>query len=88
MQTAYPTLVNLANIQCENCHGPGSQHAYGAWRHQSHHQDGQFRRLQPVPRQPDPMNTHGTQWYVSAPRHDDRPQQRQLLTLSLGQWLY
>ena len=28
MQTNYPTLANLANIQCENCHGPGSQHAY------------------------------------------------------------
>ena len=28
MQTKYPTLANLANIQCENCHGPGSQHAY------------------------------------------------------------
>ncbi|MFC1563448.1 T9SS type A sorting domain-containing protein [candidate division KSB1 bacterium] len=22
----YPTLANLGNIQCENCHGPGSQH--------------------------------------------------------------
>ena len=23
-----PSLRNLGNIQCENCHGPGSQHAY------------------------------------------------------------
>ena len=28
MQAVYPSLANLANIQCENCHGPGSQHAY------------------------------------------------------------
>jgi hypothetical protein len=29
MQTNYPDLANLANIQCESCHGPGSEHAYG-----------------------------------------------------------
>ena len=28
MQAVYPSLANVANIQCENCHGPGSQHAY------------------------------------------------------------
>ena len=28
MQATYPSLANLANIQCENCHGPGSQHAH------------------------------------------------------------
>ncbi|MGH7994226.1 MAG: hypothetical protein ACREDQ_11960, partial [Limisphaerales bacterium] len=26
METNYPALANVANIQCENCHGPGSQH--------------------------------------------------------------
>jgi hypothetical protein len=28
IQKNYPALANVANIQCENCHGPGSQHAF------------------------------------------------------------
>ncbi|MBI1177621.1 hypothetical protein GC207_09300 [bacterium] len=27
MQTNYPAVANLANVQCESCHGAGSQHA-------------------------------------------------------------
>lgn len=27
--TSAPAIKNLANIQCENCHGAGSEHAYG-----------------------------------------------------------
>jgi len=29
MVADYPDVANLANIQCENCHGPGSQHNTG-----------------------------------------------------------
>jgi hypothetical protein len=28
MQANYPAVAALANIQCENCHGPGNQHIY------------------------------------------------------------
>jgi hypothetical protein len=29
MQANYPSVAGLANIQCENCHGPGIQHPFG-----------------------------------------------------------
>jgi len=28
MQAVYPNVATLGNIQCENCHGPGSQHVF------------------------------------------------------------
>ncbi|MFC1555860.1 T9SS type A sorting domain-containing protein [candidate division KSB1 bacterium] len=32
--TNYPELANLANIQCESCHGPGSQHGAATSKNQ------------------------------------------------------
>ena len=54
MQAVYPSLANLANIQCENCHGPGQPARLLARKHQFDQQDARFRRLQPMPRRPDP----------------------------------
>jgi hypothetical protein len=64
MQTNYPTLANLANIQCENCHGPGSQHAYSL---------GNTNLISVTVKSGDCNQCHdapthhvkGTEWYVS-----------------------
>src|ERR1017187_5814318 len=57
-------LQNLGNIQCENCHGPGSQHAYGL---------GDTNLITKTVKSGDCNQCHdapthhikGTEWYVS-----------------------
>src|ERR1039458_7640960 len=57
-------LRNLGNIQCENCHGPGSQHAYGL---------GDTNLITKTVKSGDCNQCHdapthhvkGTEWYVS-----------------------
>jgi len=69
METNYPTLANLANIQCENCHGPGSEHA--AMALQDHTLAKQF--ISKTVNSGDCNQCHdapthhikGTEWYVS-----------------------
>jgi len=64
LQTNYPALANLANIQCENCHGPGSEHAYGL---------GDTNRISKTVASGDCNQCHdapthhvkGTEWYSS-----------------------
>ena len=53
------TLQNLSNIQCENCHGAGSEHANYGGAIDGYFRAHQHRRLQPVPRR-------------SAPPHQER----------------
>ena len=64
MQSAYPSVANVANIQCENCHGPGSLHA-------SHFGDtnlisktvnsGDCNQCHDAPSH----HIYGTEWYAS-----------------------
>ena len=69
METNYPTLANLANIQCENCHGPGSEHAAEAL--QNHELSKQF--ITKTINSGDCNQCHdapthhvkGTEWYTS-----------------------
>jgi hypothetical protein len=64
MQATVPTLATLANIQCENCHGPGSQHAYSLGNTNfisKSTKSGDCNQCHDAP-------THhikGTEWYVS-----------------------
>ncbi len=59
-----PSLQNVANIQCENCHGPGSQHAYSL---------GNTNLISKTVNSGDCNQCHdapthhvkGTEWYVS-----------------------
>ena len=64
MQATVPSLATLANIQCENCHGPGSQHAYSLGNTNfisKSTKSGDCNQCHDAP-------THhikGTEWYVS-----------------------
>jgi hypothetical protein len=64
LQAVYPSLATLGNIQCENCHGPGSQHAYSL---------GNTNFISKTVKSGDCNQCHdapthhikGTEWYVS-----------------------
>jgi hypothetical protein len=64
LNAVYPSLATLGNIQCENCHGPGSQHAYAL---------GNTNFISKTVKSGDCNQCHdapthhikGTEWYVS-----------------------
>ncbi len=70
IQSKYPALANVANIQCENCHGPGSEHAVTAL--QDHELSKKF--ISATTKSGDCNQCHdapthhikGTEWYSSA----------------------
>jgi hypothetical protein len=64
MQAVYPSLANLGNIQCENCHGPGSQHAYSLGNTNMISKtvsSGDCNQCHDAPTH----HIYGTQWYSS-----------------------
>ena len=65
MQAVYPSLANLGNIQCENCHGPGSQHAYHALGNTNFItktvNSGDCNQCHDAPTH----HIYGTEWYAS-----------------------
>lgn len=58
-------LQNLANIQCENCHGPGSQHAFSLGNTNLISKSvlaGDCEQCHDAP----PHHYYGTEWYASS----------------------
>ena len=69
MQAVYPNVATLGNIQCENCHGPGSQHVFtpvgglGNTNFISKTVDsGDCNQCHDAPSH----HIYGTEWYASA----------------------
>jgi hypothetical protein len=65
MEATYPAVANLANIQCENCHGPGSQHAYALGDTNLISKSvasGDCNQCHDAPTH----HIYGTQWYTAA----------------------
>jgi hypothetical protein len=64
LQAVYPNLATLGNIQCENCHGPGSQHAYSLGNTNFISKtvnSGDCNQCHDAPTH----HIYGTEWYVS-----------------------
>jgi hypothetical protein len=64
MQAVYPKVATLGNIQCENCHGPGSQHAYSLGNTNfitKSVKSGDCNQCHDAPTH----HIYGTEWYAS-----------------------
>ena len=71
MQANFPDVANLANIQCENCHGPASEHAYAFGNTNAPdwprltvttNSSGDCNQCHDAPTH----HVYGTQWYASS----------------------